>query len=477
MSSHNPYLNLFEQRIVVAGAGVTGQAVAKALTERGAEVIFADENISEVDGYQVRRPETISQDDFDALLVSPGWRESNPLVLLARNEGKEILNEIDFAWHIKQEKFPKQKWLALTGTNGKTTTVEMVAHIFASAGLHARACGNVGTTVIESVTSGENFDYLILELSSFQLHWLKDAQFISSAILNIADDHVDWHGTFDAYAQAKISILDKSTTAILNGDDGEVVGRTSHWLGRKIFYSLDTPGPGELGIVEDLLVDRAFVPDPQEAGMIAELNEVIPTVPHHISNALAAAGLAATVGVSHEVIRTALKSFKPGRHRIEQIADADGIKWIDDSKATNPHAAAASIMANFSVIWIAGGLAKGAAMEPLVERTWSRLKSAILIGEDRHLIHVALSKFAPELPIFLIDPPASYRKGGEDNSLMDLVVTQAVAIAAEGDVVLMAPACASMDQFLSYSDRGNRFAQSVKKIIGEPLREVAPHDQ
>lgn len=465
MSTNNPYQNLSEKRVVVAGAGVTGQAVAQVLRDRGADVVFADDNVTEVEGFTVKRPSDFTASEFDALLVSPGWRESNPLVQLARNNGKEILNEIDLAWQIKQEKFPKQKWLGLTGTNGKTTTVEMVAHIFATAGISAKACGNVGTTVIETVTSGENFDYLVLELSSFQLHWLKDAQFISAAILNIADDHVDWHGSFDAYALDKISILDKSTTAILNGDDGEVVGRTSHWLGRKVFYSLDTPAPGELGIVEELLVDRAFVPDPQEAGLIAELTEVIPTVPHHISNALAASGLAATVGVSRESIRDALKSFTPGRHRIEQVADHDGVKWIDDSKATNPHAAAASIMANFSVIWIAGGLAKGADMKPLVERTWPRLKSVILIGEDRHLISEALATYAPEIPVFLIDPPATYVRGSEDNSLMDFVVAKAAEISKEGDVVLLAPACASMDQFISYSDRGNRFAQSVKDVV------------
>lgn len=465
MSPDTPYQNLAEKRIVVAGAGVTGLAVARALIERGAEVIFADEKGIDVDGFEVRKPDSFNEGDFDALLVSPGWKESHPLVQLARSAGKEILNEIDFAWFIKMEKFPKQKWLALTGTNGKTTTVEMVAHIFVTAGISAKACGNVGTTVIETITSGEQLDYLILELSSFQLHWLKDAQFISSAILNIADDHLDWHGTFDAYAEAKISILDKSTTAILNGDDGEVVGRTSHWLGRKIFYSLDTPAPGELGIVEELLVDRAFVPDPQEAGLLAELSEVVPTVPHHISNSLAAAGLASTVGISREAIREALKTFKPGRHRIEEVASINGIKWVDDSKATNPHAAAASIMSHFSVVWIAGGLAKGADMEPLIERTWSRLKSAILIGEDRELIRGALMKFAPDLPVYLIDPPASYQRGGTNNDFMNQVVTQAAEIAEAGDVVLLAPACASMDQFISYADRGDRFAQSVKDVV------------
>ena len=461
----SPYATLSEKRVLVAGAGVTGLAVARALQSRGADVAFTDEKVSEVEGFQVFLPDQISIQDFDALMVSPGWRGDHPIVLAALENGKDILNEIDFAFSLKSEFVPQQKWLALTGTNGKTTTVEMVAHIFATAGINARACGNVGTTVIESVLAPEKFDYLVLELSSFQLHWLQDAQFISSAILNIADDHVDWHGSFDAYAQDKISILDKSTTAVLNGDDGEVVGRTSHWLGRKVFYSLDTPGPGELGVVEELLVDRAFVADVQEAALIAELTEIVPTVPHHISNSLAAAGLASTVGVSREVIREALKSFKPGKHRIEEIAIHKGVKWIDDSKATNPHAAAASIFSNFSVIWIAGGLAKGAAMEPLIDRTWSRLKAAILIGEDRELIANALRERAPELPIHLIDPPVGYQKGSAENTFMESIVRCAQSLSKEGDVVLLAPACASMDQFNSYGDRGDRFASAVKEVV------------
>ena len=461
----NPYLNLEERRVLVAGAGVTGVAVARALQAKGAVVTFADEKVGAVEGFEVKRPEAVTQDSFDYLFVSPGWREDHPLVAIARQGDKPVLNEVDFAWHMKSEKHPGQKWLALTGTNGKTTTVEMVAHILKSAGLNATACGNVGTTVIESVLSPEKFDYLVLELSSFQLHWLVDAQFTSAAILNIADDHVDWHGSFDAYAKDKISILDKCTTAILNGDDGEVVGRTSHWLGRKIFYSLDTPGPGEIGIVEELLVDRAFVADTQEAALFAELSEIIPTVPHHISNALAAAGMASTVGVDREVIREALKSFKPGKHRIEEVAVVNEVRWVDDSKATNPHATTASILSHFSVIWIAGGLAKGAAMQPLVERTWSRLKAAILIGEDRQLIADALAHSAPEVPVFFIDPPVGYEKGSADNFFMESIVRAAGEISEEGDVVLLAPACASMDQFISYSDRGNRFAQAVKEVI------------
>jgi UDP-N-acetylmuramoylalanine--D-glutamate ligase len=165
------------------------------------------------------------------------------------------------------------------------------------------------------------------------------------------------------------------------------------------------------------------------------------------------------------VIREALKSFKPGRHRIEEIASHKGVKWIDDSKATNPHAAAASILSHFSVIWIAGGLAKGAPMEPLVDRVSARLKAAILIGQDRALIEKSLHEKVPELPIYLIDPPEGYSKGASENQFMESVVRAAQEIASEGDAVLLAPACASMDQFNSYGDRGDRFHEAVKKVV------------
>jgi UDP-N-acetylmuramoylalanine--D-glutamate ligase len=284
-------------------------------------------------------------------------------------------------------------------------------------------------------------------------------------ILNIADDHTDWHGTFDLYARAKISILDRSLTAILNGDDKEVVGRTSHWNGRKVFYSLDTPKPGEIGLVEELLVDRAFVPDPQEASMIAELIEIKPTVPHNVSNALAAAGLARTLGVAHEKIREALAQFTPGRHRIEVIAQKDGITWIDDSKATNPHAAEASILSALSVIWLAGGLAKGADVASLIARVHPRIKKVITFGTDRKLFTNAFAEHAPHIEVLEIEPPSDYVRGGESNSFMEAIIGQAQLFATDGDTVLLAPACASMDQFISYADRGDRFAAALRKVL------------
>jgi UDP-N-acetylmuramoylalanine--D-glutamate ligase len=353
--------------------------------------------------------------------------------------------------------------VGVTGTNGKTTTVEMAAAMLRASGISAIACGNVGLTVIESVESLEKYEVLVIELSSFQLHWMYEATFVAVAILNIAQDHVDWHGGFEEYAQAKMSILDRASTGIFNGDDAQVVSRAAHWQGRKIFFSLDTPGPGEIGVVEELLVDRAFVSDPQEAAMIAEVVDVTPTVPHNVANALAAAGLARAVGVSHKAIQLALKEFKPGRHRIENIFSQDDINWIDDSKATNPHAAAASLLATLSAIWIAGGLAKGAEMAELIARCKSRIKVAILIGTDRELIAAQLRAQAPHVELVLVDAPAAYSRGGDDNSLMAEVVKAAKERAVAGDTVLLAPACASMDQFLSYADRGDRFARAVLK--------------
>ena len=453
-------IHFADQRFLILGAGVTGSAVAASLKSRGGLVTITDDN-----SFDAVKPDAVNLSDFDAVVISPGWRQDHPLVVKVLASNLQLINEIDLAWQIRSEISPGQKWLALTGTNGKTTTVEMAAKILQTAGLNAVACGNVGDTVIEAVDRKDPYDYLVLELSSFQLHWARQAQFVSAAILNIADDHLDWHGTFDAYADAKFSILDRTEIAVLNADDPQVVTRANRFSGRKVFFSLDTPGPGEIGVVEELLVDRAFVADPLEAALICELKDITPTVPHNVSNALAAAALVRTVGVSHEHIQKALQEFRPGRHRIETIYESDSISWVDDSKATNPHAAAASLMSHLSVVWIAGGLAKGADMSSVIQRCKTRIKSAILIGADRQLIADALHQHAPDVPIIFVDPPADYVRGGVSNSLMEAVVLQAAALVAPGDTVLMAPACASMDQFISYADRGDRFAAAVRQVV------------
>ena len=458
-------MNLSGESVLILGAGVTGIAVARSLSAKGASILFADDQVETVEGFKVLKSDQIEVDGFSFIVISPGWKESHLLIVKAQAAGIRLVNEIDLAWSFRAELAPGQKWIALTGTNGKTTTVEMAAAMLRAGGVSAIACGNVGTTVIESVESSEKYEVLVLELSSFQLHWLKEASFVAAAILNIAHDHLDWHGSFTEYARVKGSILDRTSTGIFNSADLEVVNQAAHWQGRKVFFSLDTPAPGEIGVVEDLLVDRAFVSDPQEAAMLAEVIDVKPTVPHNVANALAAAGLVRALGVTPEAVRSALQEFSLGRHRIEEVANVNGVSWVNDSKATNPHATAASLNSALSSIWIAGGLAKGSEMRELIAKCKSRIKVAILIGADRELIADELRTQAPEIEIVYIDAPSTYQRGGTDNSLMEAVVSAAAERAKSGDRVLLAPACASMDQFISYSDRGDRFAAAVKKVV------------
>jgi UDP-N-acetylmuramoylalanine--D-glutamate ligase len=454
-------------QILVLGGGVTGRSVAKVLSSLGAEVSIYDESESTVFELPRVTINELSNVNWAAAVVSPGWRPVHPVIADLRNREIPLLNEIDVAWEIKQQLAPEQKWLAVTGTNGKTTTVELTESILKAAGLNAFACGNVGTPVIDAVTSAQKYDYLILELSSFQLHWSEKAEFVAGSILNIALDHIDWHGSFSEYAKSKLGLLNRCAVAVLNGDDAVVVEGSQHWQGRKVFYTLQTPKPGEIGLVEDLLVDRAFVADPMEAAMFCELSEVKPTAPHSVSNALAAAGLARAIGIEHEVIREAIAKFRPGRHRIELVLEQDGIRWIDDSKATNPHAAQASVMSELSVVWIAGGLAKGAEMTDLIAKVGSRLRAAILIGTDRELIAHELQTNFPNVSIVRVDPKPGHDRSSAENDFMNQIVSEARSLAREGDAVLLAPACASMDQFLSYGDRGDRFAKSVREIVGK----------
>lgn len=454
-------VELLQAKVLILGGGVTGTAVSRVLRSRGAEVSIVDENETSVTGSAgYISMETAADAIWSFVVVSPGWRMDHPFIKTLRAKNIPLVSEIDLAWRLRNQFAPGQKWLGVTGTNGKTTTVEMATAMLQAGGYKAIACGNVGDTVIEAVAGETTYDYLVVELSSFQLQWSDLPEFYSCAILNIADDHVDWHGSFAEYTSAKMRILERSQMAILNADDGTVVTATQHWHGRKIFFSLDTPSSGGLGLVENLLIDRAFIVDPQEAVLIAELADVHPGVPHNVANALAAAGLALSVGVSHEAIRNALQAFRPGRHRIETILESNGITWINDSKATNPHAAAASLMSQLSVIWIAGGLAKGAGMESLIARTKGRIKAAILIGTDRELIAAALANQAPGVKVVRIDADSD-----ATHSLMERVVLAAKSLATSGDTVLLAPACASMDQFISYADRGDQFVTAVKKLV------------
>jgi UDP-N-acetylmuramoylalanine--D-glutamate ligase len=444
--------DLSGKNCLVVGAGVTGRAVHAELLKFGAISRLFDEKIAE-------NPEVLNQlpDGIQIAIVSPGWKVDHPVILKLKNSGAVVMGEVDFAWQVKQVLAPQQKWIALTGTNGKTTSIKMVESIFKAAKVSGVACGNVGNTVISAVCSATPIDYLAIELSSFQIQWSELPKYEAVAILNIAEDHIDWHGSFENYAAAKLKLIKQANKSFINKSDPELARRVSSES--VIWFSLDTPNPNELGVVENLLIDRNFSPSPAQANEIAEIVDITPTVPHNVLNALAAAALSLAIGIKYDSIKVGLKNFSPDHHRMELVLNKNEINWIDDSKATNPHAAIASLLSNFQVIWIAGGLAKGASMDELVKRCAKRIKAVILIGQDRELIAAAFSKYATDIPIIKVDQISDAKE------LMADVVKAAIKLANPGDTILLAPACASMDQFESYVQRGQFFAQAVKEQV------------
>ena len=340
--------------------------------------------------------------------------------------------------------------------------------MFAAAGLRVLACGNVGVPVLDAVRDPLGFDVLVVELSSFQLHYSHSLSPHSSLCLNIAADHLDWHGSADAYSAAKAKVYSRTRVAcIFNRDDPQtrtMVEEADVVEGcRAIGFGVEVPGPSDLGIVEDIVCDRAFIDDRHRSALeittVGQLERIGLGATHMISNVIAAAALARSFGVAPEAIRDAVAAFTVDHHRTETVALSGGIRFVDDSKATNPHAAAASIEAFDHVVWIVGGLLKGVVIDDLVARNSRRLRGAVVIGVERDAVLAAFARHAPELPVFEV-------RETDTEQVMPTAVRLALALAEPGDAVLLAPAAASMDQFQDYADRGRRFTAAVRETLG-----------
>jgi UDP-N-acetylmuramoylalanine--D-glutamate ligase len=432
------------RQVVVAGAGISGAAAARVLRERGAQVTVVDA----AGGEGVLVTDTVPE-GTELVVTSPGWRPTSPLLVDAAAKGIEVYGEVELAWRLRGP--DAAPWLAVTGTNGKTTTVKMLESVLRAAGHRTIAAGNVGLPLLEAVL-GE-YDVLAVELSSFQLHWSSTVQPVAGAVLNVAPDHLDWHGSMTAYAEAKARIW-AGGTSIGNADDEVTRTLLARAPGRRVTFTLRTPRAGELGLVEDLLVDRAFVEHPGEAAVLASVADLTVTGGHNVANALAAAGLARAYGVAPEAVRAGLRSFTADPHRNEPVATINGVSWVDDSKATNPHAAAASLAAYDRVVWIAGGLLKGADVDDLVRAAAPHLAAVVLLGTDRQPFRDALSRHAPDVPVEEVSRL--------DTGAMSEVVAAARRLARAGDTVLLVPAAASMDCFRDYKERGDLFAAAAR---------------
>jgi UDP-N-acetylmuramoylalanine--D-glutamate ligase len=474
-------------RVAVLGLGTTGFAAADTLAELGADVLVVAERADEQRTAMVRvvgaelvqaspliePPERLREFGAELIIVSPGFHPDHPLLAWASEKSIAVWGDIELAWRLRDKVGAPAEWITVTGTNGKTTTVQLTATMLAAAGLRAAPCGNIGIPVLDAIRDPGGFDVLVVELSSYQLHWINrnpggEISPYASVCLNIADDHIDWHGSREAYRAAKGRVYQNTRVAcVYNTEDDatqQLVRDADVVEGaRAIGFGRGIPGPSDIGIVDGILVDRAFLDErftsAIELTTLDELRTVRLDAPHIVANILAASALARSFGVAPAIIHDALSQFQLDEHRIQLVADVDGIAWVDDSKATNPHAADASLRAFGSVVWIAGGLLKGVEVDQLVGAPAARLRAAVLIGRDRDALRVAFARHAPALPVFEVD-------ADETDDVMRAAVALAAAVARAGDTVLLAPAAASMDQFTDYAQRGSLFAQAVRDLVG-----------
>ncbi|HYP45738.1 MAG TPA: UDP-N-acetylmuramoyl-L-alanine--D-glutamate ligase [Propionibacteriaceae bacterium] len=462
-----------QAHVVVAGIGVSGFAAADGLMEFGAHVTVLDDRDDEANSDKGKLLEVLGATvrlgagstsrlpaDTD-LVITTGWRPSHPMLVAAAGQGVPIWSEVELAWRLSR---PDRvvPWLGVTGTNGKTTTTQMLESILAAAGLRTAAVGNIGRPVMETVLDPDPYDVLAVELSSHQLHWSHSLSLHSAAVLNLAPDHLEWHGSPERYRDAKAKIYtsvhascvynvaDPATEQMV--EDADVVEGA-----RAIGFTLGIPGPSMLGVVDEYLVDRAFVEQRRDSALeLARVGDVSPAAPHNLENALAAAALARSFGVPAVAVRDGLRNVAVGAHKIQTVAERGGVRWVDDSKATNPAAAGAALRSYTSVVWVAGGQAKGTTFDELVVEHRARLRGAVLLGVDRRVVAEALDRHAPEVPVIVIE--------STDTSAMARAVAAAASLARPGDVVLLAPGCASLDMFTDYAARGDAFTAAVHDL-------------
>jgi len=470
-------MDLSGAAVLVAGARVTGRAILAALTPLGVRATLTDDSPSALTTYAQNGVAVIDAAnaadqiaDYDLVVTSPGLPPTAPVLSAAAAAGVPIWGDVELAWQLDNSGRygPPRRWLVVTGTNGKTTTTSMLHAMLVAAGRRALLCGNIGDPVLDVLDQqGELF---AVELSSFQLHWAPSLRPEAGVVLNIAEDHLDWHGTMDAYARDKARVLN-GRVAVVGLDDPVAAGLLSAAAAPvRVGFRLGEPAAGELGVRDGVLVDNAF----GEQLALAEAASIPVAGPVGVLDALAAAALARAVDVPPEAIAEALAGFQVGRHRAEVVDVVDGVTYVDDSKATNPHAARASIAAYPRVVWIAGGLLKGASVDELVRAVANRLVGAVLIGSDRSLIRHALSRHAPDVPVVELVAGEDSGVFGRIESneadvnhvtrLMTAVVEAARGLAGPGDTVLLAPAGASFDQFSGYGQRGDAFASAVSAL-------------
>ncbi|MCU1640658.1 MAG: murD [Nocardia sp.] len=462
--------------VLVAGWGVSGRSLVEPLQDIGARPIVTDGGakalaeaaelgLATATSADLLEPDALQR--FALVITSPGWRPDSPVLASAVTEGIPVWGDVEFAWWVDQARIygPVRKWLVITGTNGKTTTTQMTHSILRAAGIPSVACGNIGLPILDALRRSPGPQVLAVELSSFQLHWAPSVRPEAGVVLNVAEDHLDWHGGLDAYAAAKARAL-TGRVGVVGLDDqvAAALARKSK-ARRTVGFRIGVPADGELGVVDGKLLDRAFT----KAAILAEVGDISPPGPAGVADALAAAALTRSIDVAPQFVKEGLQEHRVGPHRAAFVRELCGVEFVDDSKATNPHAARSSIMAHQSVIWVAGGQLKGASVEDLVEEVRELLVAAVVFGADAAVIAAALARHAPDVPVVELNSGDDAGMGDpfaevEPEAVMARAVRVAAGYATRGDTVLLAPAAASLDMFADYTHRGRSFVAAVQAL-------------
>jgi UDP-N-acetylmuramoylalanine--D-glutamate ligase len=435
-------MELLNKHILIVGLGVSGAAAARFLKKRGARVTVTDmasekqlspflDRIKDLD-IELQLGTHINQtfENADLIIISPGVPDTILPIINAKEKNVPVWGEIELAG-----RFIKEPIVAVTGTNGKTTTTTLLGKMIESSGLKPFVGGNIGTPLIEYVDHKEKADVVVAELSSFQLDTIDTFRPKVSVLLNITEDHMDRYTDLEAYATSKGRIFmnqQENDTAVLNGSDPLAVKITKHIKAKKRFFYHDESRDNTSN---DLNLFDFYVP-----GLPGK---------HNIENASAAALAAMSIGCSLKGIQAALNNFKGLPHRLEYVKTVNDIRFFDDSKATNVDAVARAIDAFDSpIVLIMGGRSKGARFDDLSDRVSKKIKQLIVIGEAKENIISALGR---------------YTKTHASDSMQDAVIA-AYQSAASGDIVLLSPACSSFDMFRSYAHRGEIFQKTVGNL-------------
>jgi UDP-N-acetylmuramoylalanine--D-glutamate ligase len=455
MSAHPDPITVNQQAggapVLLVGLGATGVSCARYLARLGQAVRVVDSR-AEPPGLtqlgSLRAALDLRLGKFDAaalegvaqVVVSPGVSLEEPMLVEARRRGLPLLGDIEIFGRVAPSPVA-----AITGSNGKSTVTTLLAELAAAGGLSVRAGGNLGTPALD-LLEGEVPDVYVLELSSFQLETTDSLSPQAACVLNISPDHIDRHGSLERYAGAKARILAGARTVVLNRDDRLVA---SMWDGRTpcIRFGLGAPAEGEYGLVGT----------PEGPALARGSQVLMPAADlrirgrHNHANALAALAMAEALGLAPGGLLEALAAFRGLPHRAERVAERRGVTFINDSKGTNVGAAVAAITGmDTPVVLIAGGDGKGADFRPLADAARDRVRAAVLLGRDAPLLAHALRDACPVVRV----------DGIED------AVVEAARLAEAGDTVLLSPACASLDMYRDYTERGDRFAAAARGLPG-----------